>query len=57
MENVEIRAVIKYLCKKGLSPKEIGEDFMDILWKESSSYSTVKMGCRIKEGQGEHWRK
>ena len=27
MEKVEVRAVIKYLCKKGMSPKEIHEDF------------------------------
>jgi hypothetical protein len=42
MEKVEIRAVTKYLCKKGMSPKEIHEDFMDTLGKESPSSSTVK---------------
>ena len=42
MEKVEVRAVIKYLCKKGMSPKEIHEDFMETLGKESPSYSTVK---------------
>jgi hypothetical protein len=26
MEKVEIRAVIKYMCKKGMSPKEILEN-------------------------------
>jgi hypothetical protein len=41
MEKVEIRAVIKYLCKKGMSPKEIHEDFIDTLGKVSPSYSTV----------------
>jgi hypothetical protein len=41
MEKVEIRAVIKYLCKKRMSPKEIDEDFMDTLGKESPSYSTM----------------
>jgi hypothetical protein len=31
-----------------MSPKEIHEDFMDTLGKESSSYSSVKtMGCWI----------
>jgi hypothetical protein len=35
IEKVEIRAVIKYLCKKGMSPKEIHEDFIDTLGKES----------------------
>jgi hypothetical protein len=44
MKKVEIRAVIKYLCKKGMSPKEIYEDFIDTLGKESPSYSTVKNG-------------
>jgi hypothetical protein len=42
MEKVEIRAVNKYLCKKGMSPKDIHDDFMDTLWKKSPSYSTVK---------------
>jgi hypothetical protein len=34
MQKVEMRAVIKYLCKKGMSPKEIHEDFMDTLVKK-----------------------
>ena len=42
MEKLEIRAVIKYLCKKGIPPKEIHEDFLETLGKESPSYSTVK---------------
>ena len=42
METVEVRAVIKYFCKKGMSPKEIHEDFMETLRKESPPYSTVK---------------
>jgi hypothetical protein len=37
MEKDEIRAIIKYLCKKGMSPKEIYEDSMDTLGKESPS--------------------
>jgi hypothetical protein len=46
MEKVEIRAVIKYLCKKGMFRKEIYEDFMVTLGKKSPSFSTVKkMGC------------
>jgi hypothetical protein len=36
MKKVQIRAVIKYLCKKGIL-----EDFMDTLRKEFHSYSTV----------------
>ena len=39
---LEIRAVIKYFCKKGMPSKEIHEDFMETLLKESPSYSTVK---------------
>ena len=46
MEKLEIRAVIKYFCKKWMPPKEIHEDFMETLGKESPSYSTVK-----QEGQ------
>ena len=42
MEKLEIRAVIKYFCKKGMPSKEIHEDFMETLGKESPSYSTVK---------------
>ena len=38
---LEIRAVIKYFCKKGMPPKEIHEDFMETVGKESP-YSTVK---------------
>ena len=48
MEKLEIRAVIKYFCKKGMPPNEIHEDFMETLGKESPSYSTVKkMGSRV----------
>jgi hypothetical protein len=46
MEKVEVRAVIKYLCKKGMSPKEIHDDLMNTLGKESPSYSTVKDECK-----------
>ena len=42
MEKLEIRAVIKYFCKKRMPPKEIREDFMETLGKESPSHSTVK---------------
>ena len=44
MEKVEVRAVIKYRFKKGMTPKEIHEDFMKTLGNESRE----KMGCRIK---------
>ncbi|UYV80323.1 hypothetical protein LAZ67_18002392 [Cordylochernes scorpioides] len=42
METNEIRAVIKCLCKKGISPKEIYEDMVDTLREDAPSYSTVK---------------
>ena len=38
----KVRVLIKYLCKKGMSSKEIHADFMETLMKESPSYSTVK---------------
>ena len=41
MEKLEIRAVIKYFCKKGMPAKE-NEGFMETLGKESLFYSTVK---------------
>ena len=41
-EKLEIKAVNKYFCKKGMSLKEIHEDFMETFGKESPSYSTVK---------------
>ena len=42
MEETEKRAVIKYLLKKGMSPKEIHEDMVDTLGDDSPAYSTVK---------------
>ena len=42
MEKLEIRALIKYFCKKGMLPKEIHKYLMETLGKESPSYSTVK---------------
>ena len=48
MVKLEIRAVIKYFCKKGMSPKEIHEDLMETLGKEASSYSKVnKLSSRV----------
>ena len=42
MDKVEVRAVIKYFCKckKGMSAKDIYDDFIQSL-KVSPSYSTV----------------
>ena len=53
VEKLEIRAVIKHFCKKGMPPKEIHEDFMDTLGKEYPSYSTVKKwAAEFKRGGG-----
>ena len=52
MEKLEIRAVIKYFCKKRMPPKEIHEDFMETLGKESPSYRIVKkLAAEIKRGR------
>ena len=52
MEKLEIRAVIKYFCKKGMPPKEIHEYFFETLGEESSSYSTVKKwAAEFKRGR------
>ena len=37
-----IREVIKYSCERGMPPKEIHEDFMETLGKESPTFSTAK---------------
>ena len=42
MEKLEIRAVIKYFCRKGMHLKENHKDFKETLREESSFYSTVK---------------
>ena len=47
MDKLEIRVVIKYFCKKGMPPKEIHEDFMETLGKESSSYSMVNKWAAV----------
>ena len=49
MTKLEIRAVI---CKKGMPPKEIHENFTDTLEKESPSYSTMKKwAAEFKRGE------
>ncbi|XP_006815359.1 protein GVQW3-like [Saccoglossus kowalevskii] len=42
MIQTEIRAVIKYLYEKGMTPKEIHEDMVTTLGEDSPSYSTIK---------------
>ena len=48
----KLRVVIKFFCKKGMPHMEIHEDFMENLGKEST-YSTVKMGSNVEEGEWE----
>lgn len=42
MEKIEHRAVIKYLNKKGLPPKDIHQDMVSTLGESAPSYSSVK---------------
>lgn len=42
MDKIEHRSVIKYLQKKGLTPKEIFEDMCQTLGESAPSYATVK---------------
>ena len=52
MEKPEIKALIKYFCKKGMPPKEIHKYLMETLGKESPSYSTVKKwAAEFKRGR------
>ena len=41
MDKVEVRAVIKHFCKKGMSPKKIHDDFIKTFGDESP-YSMMK---------------
>lgn len=42
MDKIEQRAVIKYLFKKGLTPKNIHNDMTETLGESAPSYTTVK---------------
>jgi [histone H3]-lysine36 N-dimethyltransferase SETMAR len=46
MEKNEVRAVIKYLLKKNLSPTEIHADLQHTLGQSAPSYDIVKRWCR-----------
>ena len=41
-QKLVIRVAIKFFCKKGMSPKEIHEYFLETIGKFSPSYSIVK---------------
>ena len=47
---LEIRAVIKYFCKKGMLPKEIHEDFVETLGKNLLLITQWKIGSRSLRG-------
>ena len=52
MDKTEARAVIKYLQKKGMTPKEIHEDMVKTLDDDSPSYSTIKKwAAEFKRGR------
>lgn len=42
MEETELRAVVKYLMKKNMSPSEIHADFVNTLGDASPSYEFEK---------------
>lgn len=46
MENSEVRAVIKYLKMKKMTPTEIHTDLQNTLGESAPSYSAVKKWCR-----------
>ena len=49
MEKLEISAVIKYFCKKGMPPKEINEDFMETLGENVKVVHTLVMCDRRRD--------
>ena len=50
IEKLEISAVIKNFCKKGMPPKKIHEVFVETFGKGSPSFSTVKNGQQSLRG-------
>ena len=51
LEKVEIRAVINYFYQKGMPPKEIHEDFMETLGKESPYNKLKNWAAEFKRGR------
>ena len=51
MQKVEVRAVIKYFCKKGMSPKEIHDNFIKSLGDESSYSMVKKWAAEFRRGR------
>ena len=52
IDKSETQAVIKYLQKKEMKPKEIQEDIIQILAKDSPSYAIVKKTVEFKQSRG-----
>jgi hypothetical protein len=42
MNKIETRAVVKYLCKKGLSPQDNYKDTLKVLGDSTPSYQVIK---------------
>ena len=58
MDKIDERAVIQYLHKKGLTPKDIRNDMAATLWKDAPSYATVERWvAEFKCGRQEFHRK
>ena len=51
LQNGEIRAVVKYLCKKGMPPKEIHEEFTETLGKAPPYSTEKKWSAELKRGR------
>ncbi|GBP49384.1 Putative uncharacterized protein FLJ37770 [Eumeta japonica] len=47
LSNIEHRAVIKYVVKKGKTPKEIFEDMVSVLQESAPSYMMVKKWAHL----------
>jgi hypothetical protein len=46
MNKFETRVVIKYLCKKGLTPQDIYKDMLEVLGDSTPSYQVIKNWSR-----------
>ena len=55
MDKVEVRAFIKYFCKKNISPKEIHDD-MKTVGDESPSFSMMKKWAAEFRSGRRAWR-
>ena len=51
MDKAEVRIVIKYSCRKGMSPKEIHDDFIKTLLDESPFSTVKKWAAEFRRGR------